>query len=332
MSKLLITGGTGSFGKAFLENQINNDKFEEIRIFSRDEKKQDDLRKSIDSKKVKFYIGDVRDLSSIQPAIESVDYVFHAAALKQVPSCEFFPIEAVKTNILGANNVLTLAKQENVRRLVILSTDKAAYPVNVMGMSKALMEKVMISNSRNLDSKNRIFCGTRYGNVMASRGSVIPLFINQIKSNKDITITNPEMTRFMMSLNEAVKLVYYAFENGNNGDIFVQKSPAATIETLANALISIYNSSSKIKYIGIRHGEKMYETLVTKEEMNSAKDLGKYFRISADQRDLNYDKYFSKGNNNNLEEYNSNNTNILDVDDMKNLLLTLPEIKKDIKT
>ncbi|MEC8367872.1 MAG: polysaccharide biosynthesis protein [Bacteroidota bacterium] len=332
MSKLLITGGTGSFGKAFLENQINNDKFEEIRIFSRDEKKQDDLRKSIDSKKVKFYIGDVRDLSSIQPAIESVDYVFHAAALKQVPSCEFFPIEAVKTNILGANNVLTLAKQENVKRLVILSTDKAAYPVNVMGMSKALMEKVMISNSRNLDSKNRIFCGTRYGNVMASRGSVIPLFINQIKSNKDITITNPEMTRFMMSLNEAVKLVYYAFENGNNGDIFVQKSPAATIETLANALISIYNSSSKIKYIGIRHGEKMYETLVTKEEMNSAKDLGKYFRISADQRDLNYDKYFSKGNNNNLEEYNSNNTNILDVDDMKNLLLTLPEIKKDIKT
>ena len=332
MSKLLITGGTGSFGKAFLENQINNDKFEEIRIFSRDEKKQDDLRKSIDSKKVKFYIGDVRDLSSIQPAIESVDYVFHAAALKQVPSCEFFPIEAVKTNILGANNVLTLAKQENVKRLVILSTDKAAYPVNVMGMSKALMEKVMISNSRNLDSKNRIFCGTRYGNVMASRGSVIPLFINQIKSNKDITITNPEMTRFMMSLNEAVKLVYYAFENGNNGDIFVQKSPAATIETLANALISIYNSSSKIKYIGIRHGEKMYETLVTKEEMNSAKDLGKYFRISADQRDLNYDKYFSKGNNSNLEEYNSNNTNILDVDDMKNLLLTLPEIKKDIKT
>ena len=332
MSKLLITGGTGSFGKAFLENQINNDKFEEIRIFSRDEKKQDDLRKSIDSKKVKFYIGDVRDLSSIQPAIESVDYVFHAAALKQVPSCEFFPIEAVKTNILGANNVLTLAKQENVKRLVILSTDKAAYPVNVMGMSKALMEKVMISNSRNLDSKNRIFCGTRYGNVMASRGSVIPLFINQIKSNKDITITNPEMTRFMMSLNEAVKLVYYAFENGNNGDIFVQKSPAATIETLANALISIYNSSSKIKYIGIRHGEKMYETLVTKEEMNSAKDLGKYFRISADQRDLNYDKYFSKGNNNNLEEYNSNNTKILDVDDMKNLLLTLPEIKKDIKT
>ena len=332
MSKLLITGGTGSFGKAFLENQINNDKFKEIRIFSRDEKKQDDLRKSIDSKKVKFYIGDVRDLSSIQPAIESVDYVFHAAALKQVPSCEFFPIEAVKTNILGANNVLTLAKQENVKRLVILSTDKAAYPVNVMGMSKALMEKVMISNSRNLDSKNRIFCGTRYGNVMASRGSVIPLFINQIKSNKDITITNPEMTRFMMSLNEAVKLVYYAFENGNNGDIFVQKSPAATIETLANALISIYNSSSKIKYIGIRHGEKMYETLVTKEEMNSAKDLGKYFRISADQRDLNYDKYFSKGNNSNLEEYNSNNTNILDVDDMKNLLLTLPEIKKDIKT
>ena len=246
MSKLLITGGTGSFGKAFLENQINNDKFEEIRIFSRDEKKQDDLRKSIDSKKVKFYIGDVRDLSSIQPAIESVDYVFHAAALKQVPSCEFFPIEAVKTNILGANNVLTLAKQENVKRLVILSTDKAAYPVNVMGMSKALMEKVMISNSRNLDSKNRIFCGTRYGNVMASRGSVIPLFINQIKSNKDITITNPEMTRFMMSLNEAVKLVYYAFENGNNGELlkgnsefnmFMDYISKANTESLRNQII-----------------------------------------------------------------------------------------------
>mgnify|MGYP001987645195 CR=1 FL=1 len=332
MSKLLITGGTGSFGKAFLRNQLNNDKFEEIRIFSRDEKKQDDLRKSIDSNKVKFYIGDVRDLSSIQPAIESVDYVFHAAALKQVPSCEFFPLEAVKTNILGANNVLTLAKQENIKRLVILSTDKAAYPINVMGMSKALMEKVMISNSRNLNSKNSIFCGTRYGNVMASRGSVIPLFVHQIKSNKDLTLTNPKMTRFMMSLNEAVELVYYAFENGNNGDIFVQKSPAASIETLANALISIYNSSSKIKYIGVRHGEKMYETLVTKEEMNSAKDLGKYYRISADQRDLNYDKYFSKGNTNNLEEYNSNNTNQLDIDDMKNLLLTLPEIKKDIET
>ena len=331
MSNLLITGGTGSFGKALLNKYLKSDKFKEIRIFSRDEKKQDDLRKSINSSKVKFYLGDVRDLSSLESAFDSVDYVFHAAALKQVPSCEFFPLEAVKTNILGTNNVLTIAKKNNVKKLVVLSTDKAAYPINAMGMSKALMEKVMIANSRNLISSNSVFCGTRYGNVMASRGSVIPLFIDQIKSNRDITVTNSKMTRFMMNLNEAVELVIYAFDNGKNGDIFVQKSPAASIETLAKALISLYNSSSKIKEIGIRHGEKMYETLVTKEEMLSAKDIGNYYKISPDERDLNYDKYFSKGTKTKeIEEYNSNNTIQLSVDEMKKILLNLPEIKKDL--
>tara|TARA_B100001248_G_scaffold3325_1_gene2627 strand:+ start:20254 stop:21255 length:1002 start_codon:yes stop_codon:yes gene_type:complete len=333
MSILLITGGTGSFGKAFLRNQINNKKFSEIRIFSRDEKKQDDLRKIVNSNKVKFYLGDVRDINSIESAIDSVDYVFHAAALKQVPSCEFFPMEAVKTNILGTNNLLTLGKRHNIKKLIVLSTDKAAYPINAMGMSKALMEKLMISNSRDLKNKKTIFCGTRYGNVMASRGSVIPLFIDQIKMNKDITITNPEMTRFMMNLNDAVKLVNYAFENGKNGDIFIQKSPAASIEILAKALISIYNSSSKIKYIGVRHGEKMYETLVTKEEMNSTEDLDNYFRISPDERDLNYDKYFSVGKKNRkITEYNSNNTVQLSVEEMKKLLLNLDQIKKDLKS
>ena len=333
MSKLLITGGTGSFGKAFLNKQLNNNNFSEIRIFSRDEKKQDDLRKLIDSPKVKFYLGDVRDINSIEPAINNVDYVFHAAALKQVPSCEFFPIEAVKTNIIGANNVLTLAKRNNIKKLVVLSTDKAAYPINAMGMSKALMEKTMISNSRNLDTKKSIFCGTRYGNVMASRGSVIPLFIKQIKNKQDLTLTSPEMTRFMMSLDDAVNLVNHAFENANNGDIFVQKSPSATIETVAKALISIYNSSSKIKYIGVRHGEKMYETLVTKEEMSSSEDLGNYFKIVPDGRDLNYDKYFSKGKSERQnDEYNSNNTTMLNVEEMKKLLLNLEEIKSDLKS
>tara|TARA_B100000963_G_C22639593_1_gene679677 strand:+ start:1557 stop:2558 length:1002 start_codon:yes stop_codon:yes gene_type:complete len=333
MSKLLITGGTGSFGKAFLNKQLKNNNFSEIRIFSRDEKKQDDLRKLIDSPKVKFYLGDVRDINSIEPAINNVDYVFHAAALKQVPSCEFFPVEAVKTNIIGANNVLTLAKRNNIKKLVVLSTDKAAYPINAMGMSKALMEKVMISISRNLDIKKSIFCGTRYGNVMASRGSVIPLFIKQIKNKQDLTLTSPEMTRFMMSLDDAVNLVNHAFENANNGDIFVQKSPSATIETVAKALISIYNSSSKIKYIGVRHGEKMYETLVTKEEMSSSEDLGNYFKIVPDGRDLNYDKYFSKGKTERqIDEYNSNNTTMLNVEEMKKLLLNLEEIKSDLKS
>ena len=329
--KILITGGTGSFGNAFLKGVIQNDFYSEIRIFSRDEKKQDDQRKKLNSEKVKFYIGDVRDKESVSKAIKGVDYIFHAAALKQVPSCEFFPIEAVKTNILGTNNVLSAAEEFGVKMAVVLSTDKAAYPINAMGMTKALMEKTMMAAARNLDPNRSIFCGTRYGNVMASRGSVIPLFIEQIKNNKPLTITNPQMTRFMMTLDDAVDLVQFAFEKGNNGDLFIQKSPAATIQTLAEALISLYNSKSEIQNIGIRHGEKMYETLVTKEEMAKSEDLGDYFRVSADNRDLNYDKYFSKGDNSTIkEEYNSDNTNRLDVDQMKELLLKLPEIRQDL--
>ena len=295
--KILITGGTGSFGNAFLKGAIDNDFYREIRIFSRDEKKQDALRKHLNSQKVKFYIGDVRDRQSVSKVVKGVDHIFHAAALKQVPSCEFFPIEAVKTNILGTNNVLSAAEEFGVKKAVVLSTDKAAYPINAMGMTKALMEKTMMAAARNLDSNKSIFCGTRYGNVMASRGSVIPLFIEQIKNNKPITITNAKMTRFMMTLDDAVDLVQFAFKNGNNGDLFIQKSPAATIQTLAEALISLYNSKSEIQNIGIRHGEKMYETLVTKEEMAKSEDLGEYYRVSADNRDLNYDKYFSKGDN-----------------------------------
>jgi len=332
MSRLLITGGTGSFGKALLNKHLNSKKFDEIRVFSRDEKKQDELRKSLNSKKVKFYIGDVRDISSLDSVIEGIDYIFHAAALKQVPSCEFFPLEAVKTNILGTNNVLSTAKRNNVKKVVVLSTDKAAYPINAMGMTKALMEKVMIANSRDLGSSKSFFCGTRYGNVMASRGSVIPVFIEQIKANKEITITNPEMTRFMMNLDNAVDLVMHAFNNGKNGDIFVQKSPAAKIKTLAQALIELYNSSSKIKYIGIRHGEKMYETLVTKEEMIKTEDQGNYFKISPDNRDLNYNQYFSEGTTKSSnDEYNSNTTNLLSVKEMKDLLKDLPEVKMDLQ-
>ena len=329
--KILITGGTGSFGNAFLKGAIQNDFYSEIRIFSRDEKKQDDLRKKLNSENVKFYIGDVRDKESVSKVVKGVDYIFHAAALKQVPSCEFFPIEAVKTNILGTNNVLSAAEEFGVKKAVVLSTDKAAYPINAMGMTKALMEKTMTAAARNLDPEKSIFCGTRYGNVMASRGSVIPLFIEQIKNNKPLTITNPQMTRFMMTLDDAVDLVQFAFENGNNGDLFIQKSPAATIQTLAEALISLYNSRSKIQNIGIRHGEKMYETLVTKEEMAKSEDLGDYYRVSADNRDLNYDKYFSKGDKTTIkEEYNSDNTNRLDVTQMKELLLKLPEIRHDL--
>ena len=333
-NKLLITGGTGSFGNAFLNKALLENEFSEIRIFSRDEKKQDDLRKRIQNRKVKFYIGDVRDSQSVMNAVKGVDYIFHAAALKQVPSCEFFPIEAVKTNILGTDNVLTAAEQYGVKKVVILSTDKAAYPINAMGMTKALMEKVMIAKSRNLDASKAIFCGTRYGNVMASRGSVIPLFIDQIKNNKPITITNGQMTRFMMTLDHAVELVLFAFKNGNNGDLFVQKSPAADIKTLAEALKELYDSSVEVNEIGIRHGEKMYETLVTKEEMMKAEDLGNYFRVSADNRDLNYEKYFSKGieNNKKLEEYNSDTTEQLDVNSMKQLLMELPEIQLDLKS
>ncbi|MDC1010451.1 polysaccharide biosynthesis protein [Flavobacteriaceae bacterium] len=330
-NKLLITGGTGSFGTAFLKKAIVNKEFSEIRIFSRDEKKQNDLRKSINDTRIKFYIGDVRDRSSLSDAVKGVDYIFHAAALKQVPSCEFFPLEAIKTNVLGTDNLLSTAESYQVKKVVILSTDKAAYPINAMGMTKALMEKVMIAKSRNLDDSKTIFCGTRYGNVMASRGSVIPLFRNQIKSGKPITVTDPEMTRFMMTLDDAVNLVLYAFKNGNQGDIFVQKSPAATVSILAKALIELYNSKINIQEIGIRHGEKKYETLVTAEEMVKAEDLGNYFSISADNRDLNYDPYYSKGNkSNNLSgEYNSNNTDILNLVQMKELLLKLPEIKND---
>jgi UDP-N-acetylglucosamine 4,6-dehydratase len=329
---LLITGGTGSFGNATLNRFINSEIFCEIRIFSRDEKKQDDLRKRINDNKVKFYIGDVRDRDSLIPAIKGVDYIFHAAALKQVPSCEFFPLEAVKTNILGTDNVLTVAQDYEVKKVVVLSTDKAAYPINAMGMSKALMEKVMVAKSRVLDSSKTIFCGTRYGNVMASRGSVIPLFIEQIKENRALTLTDPNMTRFMMTLEDAVDLVLYAFEHANQGDLFVQKAPSSTVGNLAQALIELYKSSSVIKVIGTRHGEKLYETLVNREDMIKAEDLGEYFRIPADNRDLNYEQYFSEGMPDiaNLNEYHSHNTTILDMEGMKKLLLKLPIIRKDI--
>lgn len=329
---LLITGGTGSFGNAVLHKFLHTDYFKEIRIFSRDEKKQDDLRKKINNAKVKFYLGDVRDVHSLESVMNGVDYVFHAAALKQVPSCEFFPMEAVKTNVIGTDNVLAVAEKYNVKKVIVLSTDKAAYPINAMGMSKAMMEKVMVARSRNLQDEKIIFCGTRYGNVMASRGSVIPLFIQQIKNGESITITDPKMTRFMMTLEEAVDLVLYAFENGKQGDLFVQKSPACTIEVLAKALVELYNSNTTIKIIGTRHGEKVYETLVNREDMVKAEDCGDYYRIPADNRDLNYEQYFSEGDVNvtQLEEYNSHNTTILDVEGMKKLLMKLPIIRKDI--
>lgn len=329
---LLITGGTGSFGNAVLNRFLKTDHFSEIRIFSRDEKKQDDMRKRLNSSKLKFYIGDVRDLASVNTAVRGVDYIFHAAALKQVPSCEFFPLEAVKTNILGTDNVLTAAETYGVKKVVVLSTDKAAYPINAMGMSKAMMEKVMIAKSRNLDDAKTIFCGTRYGNVMASRGSVIPLFIEQIKLGNPLTITDGNMTRFMMTLEDAVDLVLYAFENGKQGDLFVQKSPAATINTLAQALIELYQSNSQIKVIGTRHGEKLYETLVNREDMLKAEDMGNYYRIPADNRDLNYAQYFSEGQTevNKYDEYHSHNTMRLDIEGMKQLLQKLPIIKKEI--
>lgn len=328
--KLLITGGTGSFGNAVLERFVKTDYFEEIRIFSRDEKKQDDLRKKINNPKVKFYIGDIRDERSVKTAVKGVDYIFHAAALKQVPSCEFFPIEAVKTNVLGTENLIDAAIEYKVKNVVILSTDKACYPINAMGISKAMMEKVMIAKSRN--ENDTILCGTRYGNVMASRGSVIPLFVNQIKNNKPITITDPNMTRFMMTLEDAVDLVLFAFENAKPGDMFVQKAPAATIETLAQALKELYNSDSEIKLIGTRHGEKLYESLVNREEMVKAIDMVDYYRVPADNRDLNYDKYFSSGEPDmtKVEEYHSHNTKRLNVEETKKLLLKLPEIRKDV--
>ena len=328
---LLITGGTGSFGNAVLKRFLESD-LKEIRIFSRDEKKQEDMRIKYNNEKIKFYIGDVRDYRSIEDAMDGVDYIFHAAALKQVPSCEFFPVQAVQTNILGTNNVLEAAINHNVKKVIVLSTDKAAYPINAMGMSKALMEKVAVAKGRNLKENQTVICRTRYGNVMASRGSVIPLFCEQIENGKPLTITNPEMTRFMMTLDDAVDLVIYAFEHGEQGDLFVQKAPAATIETLAEAVKELKNSSAPIKNIGSRHGEKLYEVLVTKEEMTNAEDLGNYFRVPADNRNLNYAKYENNGDKNLdiVEEYNSHNTTRLDVEGMKKLLLKL-DLFKDCK-
>jgi len=328
---LLITGGTGSFGNAVLKRFIDTD-IKEIRIFSRDEKKQDDMRQIYNNSKIKFYIGDVRNFESINSAMKGVDFVFQAAALKQVPSCEFFPTEAVRTNVLGCENVLNAAMENHVFRVIVLSTDKAVYPINAMGMSKALSEKVMVAMSRNLTGTNMVFCGTRYGNVMASRGSVIPLFIDQIKKGNPLTITDPNMTRFMMTLDDAVDLVLFAFENGNAGDIFVQKSPASTIEVLAKALIELYKSNSPIKIIGTRHGEKLYETLVNREEMLKAEDVGDFYRIPADTRDLNYNQYFIEGESqiSQMEEYNSHNTLRLDIEGTKQLLLKLDIIQEDL--
>jgi UDP-glucose 4-epimerase len=327
--KLLITGGTGSFGNALLKGFLSSD-IGEVRIFSRDEKKQDDMRKEYNDPKLKFYLGDVRDFSSVLNVTRGVDFIFHAAALKQVPSCEFHPMEAVKTNIIGTDNVLEAAIQNKVSRVVCLSTDKAAYPINAMGISKAMMERVMVAKSRNLDSSQTIICATRYGNVMASRGSVIPLFVEQINKGLPITITDPEMTRFMMTLEDAVNLVLYAFEHGSNGDIFVQKAPAATIAILAQALITVLNKPDHpIHIIGTRHGEKLYETLLSREEMVTAEDLGDYFRISPDMRDLNYGKYVEHGEQkiSKGEDYNSHNTERLDVAGMVNLLKQLNFIR-----
>lgn len=328
---LLITGGTGSFGNAVLRRFLHTD-IAEIRIFSRDEKKQDDMRHFYKNPKVKYFIGDVRDRLSIDNAMQGADYVFHAAALKQVPSCEFFPAEAVRTNVLGCENVLNSAQANKVKKTIVLSTDKAVYPINAMGMSKALSEKVMVAKSRSLNGSGTVFCGTRYGNVMASRGSVIPLFVNQMKHNQPITVTDPNMTRFMMSLESAVELVLFAFQNGQNGDIFVKKSPAATIENLALAIRELYKSSSEIKIIGTRHGEKLYETLVNREEMVKAVDMGDFYRIPADTRDLNYNKFFTEGTQevSLMEEYNSHNTKRLSIEETKELLLTLRFIREDV--
>ena len=331
---LLITGGTGSFGNAVLQRFLPTDHFKEIRIFSRDEKKQDDMRHALQNPKVKFYIGDVRDRASVDIAMSGVDYVFHAAALKQVPSCEFFPLEAVKTNVLGTENVLNSAIAYQVKNVVVLSTDKACYPINAMGISKAMMEKVAIAKGRQLgeNAVTTISC-TRYGNVMASRGSVIPLWIEQMKDNKVITLTDPNMTRFMMTLADAVDLVLYAFENGHNGDLFVQKAPAATLTVLAEALKQLYKKDTEVKIIGTRHDEKLYETLVAREEMARAEDMGNYFRIPCDTRDLNYDKYFKDGQEkvSLIEDYHSHNTTRLSVEEMKSLLLKLEEIQNDIQ-
>ncbi|QZA78316.1 polysaccharide biosynthesis protein [Deefgea tanakiae] len=326
---LLITGGTGSFGNAVLRRFLNSD-IAEIRIFSRDEKKQDDMRKKFSHPKLKFYIGDVRDYQSVLNAVRGVDFIYHAAALKQVPSCEFYPLEAVKTNVLGTENVLEAAIVSGVKRVVCLSTDKAVYPINAMGISKAMMEKVMVAKSRNIDESKTVICGTRYGNVMASRGSVIPLFIDQIRGGTPITITDPTMTRFMMTLDDAVELVLYAFEHGTNGDIFVQKAPAATVETLAHALLDIVGKPDhQVNVIGTRHGEKLYEALLSREEMLAAEDLGGYYRVPPDLRDLNYGKFVEQGDSriSEVADYNSHNTQRLDKDGMKELLFKLDFIR-----
>jgi len=330
---ILITGGTGTFGNAALKRFLNSE-VEQIRIFSRDEKKQEDMRIYYKDPRLKFYIGDVRSLSSVMTAMEGVDYVFHAAALKQVPSCEFYPMEAIKTNAIGADNVLTAAASAGVKKVVILSTDKAVYPINAMGMSKALMEKIMVAKARLADPAKTVFCGTRYGNVMASRGSVIPLFISQIKEGKPITITDPTMTRFMMTIDDAIDLVLYAFENGKPGDMFVQKAPAATIETLAAALKKLFKADNPIKIIGTRHGEKLFETLLTREEMAKAEDLGKYYRIPMDDRDLNYGLYFTEGKKevSLKEDYNSHNTYRLNENELTELLLKVDYVREELKT
>ena len=335
---LLITGGTGSFGNAVVNRFLDTD-IKEIRIFSRDEKKQDDMRHQLQAanadtaKKVKFYIGDVRNIQSVKDAMHGVDYIFHAAALKQVPSCEFFPMEAVRTNIIGTDNVLTAAIEAGVKKVICLSTDKAAYPINAMGTSKAMMEKVIVAKSRTVEQDKTLICCTRYGNVMCSRGSVIPLFIDQIKEGKPLTVTEPKMTRFIMSLEEAVELVVFAFKNANSGDIMVQKAPACTIEVLAKAVKELFCVDNEIKIIGIRHGEKMYETLLTNEECARAIDMGNFFRVPADQRDLNYDLYFKEGNQERtkLSEFNSNNTELLGVEEVKKKLLELKYIRDEIE-
>lgn len=328
---LMITGGTGSFGNAVLDRFLNTD-MAEIRIFSRDEKKQDDMRHKYKSDKIKYYIGDVRDLASLKNAMYGVDFLFHAAALKQVPSCEFFPLEAVKTNVIGTDNVLTAAIESGVKKVICLSTDKAAYPVNAMGTSKAMMEKVFVAKSKTVSPKKTLICGTRYGNVMCSRGSVIPLFIDQIKAGKPLTITEPTMTRFIMSLEEAVELVLFAFENAESGDIMVQKAPACTIEVLATAVSELFNVEKNLKIIGIRHGEKMHETLLTNEECAQAIDMGDFFRVPADKRDLNYDKYYTDGDyeRNALTEFNSGNTDILSVEEVKEKLMSLQYIRDEL--
>ncbi|MFW7374238.1 polysaccharide biosynthesis protein [Vagococcus fluvialis] len=330
---LLITGGTGSFGNAVLDRFLQTD-IKEIRIFSRDEKKQDDMRKKYMNEKIKFYIGDVRDVNSIKNAMHGVDYVFHAAALKQVPSCEFFPMEAVKTNIIGTENVVQSAIEAKVKKVICLSTDKAAYPINAMGISKAMMEKVFVSKSRTVDESETLICGTRYGNVMASRGSVIPLFIEQIKSGNPLTVTDPNMTRYLMSLEEAVELVVFAFENAHTGDIMVQKAPASTVGDLAQAIKELFSYDKEIKVIGTRHGEKLYETLLTKEEYIKAEEFDGYYRVPADNRDLNYGKYFEDGSQalTEQQEYNSHNTKILTIPEIKEKLLELEFVRNELES